>query len=67
MANEFNINYRTLGKHVKGGKTKHEWADGISSLNHAEALTLIDFAIGMADWGFPLTHDSMAHYALEIK
>jgi hypothetical protein len=67
IANQFGINYRALGKHVKGGKTKQEWVDGISHLNHTEALVLIDFAIGMADRGFPLTHNSLAHYALEIK
>ena len=49
IADQFGIGYRALGNHVKGGKTKMEWADGISSLNHVEALTLIDFTISMAD------------------
>ena len=67
IANQFGIGYRALGNHVNGGKTKMEWANGVSNLNHAKALTLIDFAIRLADQGFPLQHESLARYALEIK
>ncbi len=44
-----------------------ESANGRSSLNHTKALTLISFTIGMADRGFPLTHEALTSYALEIK
>src|SRR5260370_36215277 len=44
-----------------------ESANGISSLSRTEALTLIDFTIWMGDRGFPLTHEALASYALEIK
>ncbi|KAF8335321.1 uncharacterized protein EI90DRAFT_3120328 [Cantharellus anzutake] len=49
IADQFGIGYRALGKHVKGGKTRMELADEVSNLNNAEALTFIDFALGMAD------------------
>ena len=67
IAEQFGVGYGALGNHVKGGKTKMESANGRSSLNHTKALTLINFTIGMADRGFPLTHEALASYALEIK
>ena len=44
-----------------------EWAETNCYLNEAEAHTLIDFTLLMADHGFPLSHTSLEKYALEIR
>jgi hypothetical protein len=67
IAAQYGVGWRALSRHVRGGKTKLEWAEQNSHLNPVEAQVLIDFTLHMADCGFPLTHDSLRKYALEIK
>ena len=61
------MGWHALSNHVKGAKTKLAWAEENSHLKPAEAQALIDFALSMANRGFPLTHKTLAKYVLEIK
>jgi hypothetical protein len=49
IAEQFGICHTTLSNHLKGWKTKMEQADEDSNLSHTKAITLIDFAISLAD------------------
>jgi hypothetical protein len=59
IADKYGVGWRALSNHVKGGKTKLEWSEGNCHLTPPEAQALVDFALQMADWGFPLTHESL--------
>ena len=55
IASKFNVNYRTLSRHSKGGLSIDKVNENKQNLTVAEEKTLVQYILRMADWGLPLT------------
>jgi hypothetical protein len=58
--------YSTITRLYNGGQTQHDANAASAHLTKEQEETLCEFIMSMADWGFPLTHDLMEGYALEL-
>lgn len=63
VAYEFNVNYRTLGRHAEGSISLSAFNALKQKLTVAEENILVEFALGASDQGFPLTHETLANHA----
>ena len=66
VAAEHNVDFATLGRHVKGKLSMTEFNSLKQKLTVAEEQTLVQFALGCSDRGLPLTHAALATYANHV-
>jgi Tc5 transposase DNA-binding domain len=66
VANEFHVDHTTLSRHYKGGVSMSAFNSLKQKLTVAEEKTLVDFALGCADRGLPVTHAQLAGYANQL-
>ena len=63
VANKFHVDHTTLSRRYKGGVLMSAFNSLKQKLTVAEEKTLVDFALGCADRGLPVTHAQLAGYA----
>jgi len=66
VAAEHNVDFATLGRHVKGKLSMTDFNSLKQKLTVAEEQTLVQFAVGCSDRGLPLTHAALATYANHV-
>jgi hypothetical protein len=63
---EHNVDFATLGCHIKGKLSMTDFNSLKQKLTVAEEQTLVQFALGCSDCGLPLTHAALATYANHV-